>query len=398
MKEYIPFFILLFAKVTILISCSNSENPTSSYNDVNRIIAITNGTLIDGTGSDPIPDALIIIKDRNIMTVGKTSSLDTLAGATLIDVQGSYILPGFINSHVHGVFNEDILKEWAKSGVTTVRDVGTIQAPEEAFSKRNNFLNDNENARLVAAGPIVTTVNGYGMYPVTSPADAEEKINWLIDAGADLIKIAIEDDLQGQTWPMLSLDEIEVICQTAHNKNKRVAAHISRNKHLYLAIKGGVDDVNHMAINEVPDSLISFMIEKDIYWIPTLELWKGVSEMYSINWIDIAKSNLQRFVQAGGKVALGTDYDGYITSFDLGMPITEMKLLQDAGMTSMDIITAGTKHAAYVCDQGNDLGTIKPGKIADLIVVNDNPLDDLEALLNIQIVIKDGKIITNSKR
>jgi imidazolonepropionase-like amidohydrolase len=75
-----------------------------------------------------------------------------------------------------------------------------------------------------------------------------------------------------------------------------------------------------------------------------------------------------------------------------------MKLLQDAGMTSMDIITAGTKHAAYVCDQGNDLGTIKPGKIADLIVVNDNPLDDLEALLNIQIVIKDGKIITNSKR
>ncbi len=144
--------------------------------------------------------------------------------------------------------------------------------------------------------------------------------------------------------------------------------------------------------------LISFMTEKDIYWIPTLELWKGVSEMYSINWIDIAESNLQRFVQAGGKVALGTDYDGYITPFELGMPITEIKLMQEAGMTPMDIIVAGTKHAAHVCDHGYDLGTIEPGKIADIIVVNDNPLDDLEALLNIQIVIKDGKIITNSKQ
>jgi imidazolonepropionase-like amidohydrolase len=140
------------------------------------------------------------------------------------------------------------------------------------------------------------------------------------------------------------------------------------------------------------------MTEKDIYWIPTLELWKGVSEMYSINWIDIAESNLQRFVQAGGKVALGTDYDGYITPFELGMPITEIKLMQEAGMTPMDIIVAGTKHAAHVCDHGYDLGTIEPGKIADIIVVNDNPLDDLEALLNIQIVIKDGKIITNSKQ
>ena len=201
MKEYISFLILLFTLVLYFISCINSEIPISGNNDVNRIIAIINGTLIDGTGSDPIPDALIIIKDRNIMFVGRSSDLDTLAGATLIDVHGSYILPGFINSHVHGAFNENNLKESAKSGVTTVRDVGTIQSPEEAYSKRNTFLNDNKNARLVAAGPSVTTVNGYGMYPVTSPTDAEQKINWLIDAGADLIKIAIEDDLQGRTCP-----------------------------------------------------------------------------------------------------------------------------------------------------------------------------------------------------
>jgi imidazolonepropionase-like amidohydrolase len=135
------------------------------------------------------------------------------------------------------------------------------------------------------------------------------------------------------------------------------------------------------------------MIQKDMYWIPTLELWAGVSDMFSINWIEIAKSNLQRFVQAGGKVALGTDYDGYVTPFDLGMPITEMKLMQEAGMTPMQILVSATRHSSYVCDLENELGTIEEGKIADIIIVDGNPLEDLEALLNIQMVFHNGVII-----
>ena len=184
-----------------------------------------------------------------------------------------------------------------------------------------------------------------------------------------------------------------MICQTAHYRNKRVAAHISRASHLDMAIEGGVDDVVHMIIDNLPDSLISLMIQDDIYWVPTLELWAGVSDMYSINWIDIAKSNLHRFVQAGGKVAMGTDYDGYITPFDLGMPITEMKLMQEAGMTPMQIIIAGTINAASVCDLENELGTIEAGKIADIIIVDGNPLEDLEYFSNVQMVIHNGEII-----
>jgi imidazolonepropionase-like amidohydrolase len=95
------------------------------------------------------------------------------------------------------------------------------------------------------------------------------------------------------------------------------------------------------------------------------------------------------------KVALGTDYDGYTTPFDLGMPITEMKLMREAGMTPMQIIISGTKHGAYVCGLENELGTIEPGKIADIIILKDNPLDDLEALLNVQMVIHNGEIITD---
>lgn len=362
--------------------------------DGDSCIAITNGILMDGTGSEPLQDAIILIEGEYIKSVGTGSGLEIPAGTEIVDVQGSYILPGFMNTHVHSGYVESNLREWAISGVTTVRDVGNFATtPEEGFSIRDSLLQDNRNARLVAAGPLVTTVGGYGNYPVTSPDDAEETINELIDAGADLIKIAIEDNLQGRTWPMLSMEEIIRITQTAHSRNKLVTAHISRSHHLDRAIQGGVDDVNHMIVNGVPDSLVAAMIEMDMYWVPTLELWDGVSGLHHLSWDITAKNNLGRFVEAGGKVALGTDYDGYVTPFDLGMPITEIRLMEESGMTPMQIIVAGTKHAAHVCDLEDELGTIEPCKIADIIVVNGNPLDSLEFLLDIRMVIHNGEII-----
>jgi imidazolonepropionase-like amidohydrolase len=284
------------------------------------VTALTNGVLIDGTGSKPMPNAVVVFEDEYIVSVGTESSLEIPIAATIIDVQESYILPGLMNVHVHSGYSDNNLKEWAQSGITTVRDLGNfVHTPVQAFSTRDALTSDNENSRMVAAGPIVTTVGGYGNYPVTSPEDAEKKINELIDAGADLVKIAIEDDLQQRTWPMLSMDEITMIVQTAHNKSKRVAAHISRSKHLDMAIRGGVDDVVHMVIDDLPDSLITLMIDKDMYWVPTLELWDGVSKLFPISWDITAKNNLRRFIEAGGKVALGTDYDGYVFQFELGM-------------------------------------------------------------------------------
>ena len=207
--------ILLFSPVLLflLAVCNENTGPTSSNNNVKGTFAITNGFLIDGSGSNPIPNSIVIIQDGLIQSVGTNSTLDIPSGVEIIDLQGSYILPGLMNTHVHSGYVENNLKVWANSGVTTVRDIGNLNSsPAAGFSARNLLLTDNENARLVAAGPLVTTVGGYGNYPVTSPGDAEQKTNGLIDAGADLIKIAIEDNLQGRTWPMLSMDEIKMIC------------------------------------------------------------------------------------------------------------------------------------------------------------------------------------------
>jgi len=137
----------------------------------------------------------------------------------------------------------------------------------------------------------------------------------------------------------------------------------------------------------VPDELIQRMVNENVYWVPTLELWKCTGSG------NIAISNLRRFVDAGGKVALGTDFEGYTCDWDLGMPITEINAMWEAGMTPMQIIVAATKHAAYVCNLEDELGTLEKGKIADLFVVNGNPVEDINALLDVRMVIHEGEII-----
>jgi imidazolonepropionase-like amidohydrolase len=394
MKKYA--LLLLFFPISFICwtSCKESDDPASSNGEAAPAFALTNCVLIDGTGAAPVSGAVVLVEGGYFSSVGTDSTLHVPGGIDTIDLQGWYVLPGFMNTHVHSGYEVSNLREWARRGVTTVRDLGDFQhSPSESYSIRDELLKDNRNARLVAAGPLVTTVGGYGNYPVSSPVDAGLKVNGLIDAGADLIKIAIEDDLQGRRWPMLSMDEIQMIVQSAHARSRRVSAHISRSRHLAMAIQGDVHDLAHMAVDTLPDSLIAATVQNDIYWVPTMELWDGVSDLHSVNWDVIAKSNLGRFVQAGGKVALGTDYDGYTTPFELGMPIHEMRLMQEAGMTPMQIIMAGTRHAAHVCNRENDLGTIEAGKIADLLVVDGNPLEDLGNLLNVQMVIHNGVII-----
>jgi imidazolonepropionase-like amidohydrolase len=114
--------------------------------------------------------------------------------------------------------------------------------------------------------------------------------------------------------------------------------------------------------------------------------------MYNLTWDIRAIENLRRFVAAGGQVATGTDYAGHACEFELGMPLKEMKLMQAAGMTPMQIILAGTRNAAQVCGL-NRHGTLEPGNVADVLVVDGDPLIDLDALKRTYLVIHNGERI-----
>ncbi|MEJ2559996.1 MAG: amidohydrolase family protein [Anaerolineae bacterium] len=358
-------------------------------------LALIHGTLIDGTGTDPLPDAALVIQEGRILAVGPHAEVEVPIDAKIIDLQGATILPGFINAHVHLGYSEHNLQAWAEAGVTTVRDLGTAPA-SDLFSRRDELLKDNRNARLVAAGPLVTVPDGYPMVPwglqglaVTSAQDAALKVNQLLDDGADVIKIALESGYLFETnIPVLSAQEAATVVKVAHERGTMVSAHVTAAQDLGLALDAGVDDIAHMVTNNLSHQLIEGMLKNDVYWVPTLELWKGVGGLDRQ-----AVANLRKFVEAGGKVALGTDYAGYSSEFDLGMPITEMELMGEAGMTPMQIILAGTQNAAHVCNLDRELGTLETGKIADVLVVDGNPLEDIHALTDARIVIHNGVVI-----
>lgn len=394
--------LLAFAFLLIFVSACESQTSSVQVNDASQnrppaTLALVNGLLIDGTGNVPIANAVIVINGDRITAVGTSTQVSIPPNTPTIDVQSAAILPGFINAHVHQAYNKETLEAWAQSGVTTVRDLGALpdeNNPSDLFAFRDEVSQDPQYARLVAVGPMITAPDGYGSLPVISSEHAQQTINDLLDDGADLIKIMVEDQLQGRSWPMLSAAEITAIVETAHARNVPVSAHISRSAHLKIALETDVDDVAHMIVDELSDELITQMIEKDVYWEPTLELWECVGVLHNMMATHLRTiENLRRFAEAGGKVALGTDYGGYRCNFDLGMPTTEIELMRQADMTPMQIIVAATQNAAHVCNLDADIGTLEAGKIADILVVNGDPLADLQALTNVQMVIHNGVII-----
>ena len=377
------FFIVLLAAVLLMFCSCGAET--------SDVLALYNCRIIDGNGGTPVDNGVIVIKGDKIDNIGAAKEVSIPWDCKKLDLEGASILPGFINSHVHKAYDAVTLQNWLKGGVTTVRDLGPF-SNSDYIKKRDEFNRDLQNARIIAATPLITKPGGYGGLFVESPEDAAAKVNGLIDYGADIIKIALEDDLQGRTWPMMSPEEAKSIVAAAHARNKRVSAHVSHVRNLPVAIDAGVDDIAHMVVEPMENELINKIVEKDIYWVPTLELWQGVSKIHSLDWDSIAADNLSRFFKAGGKVALGTDFAGYICSFDKGFPITEVTLLKKAGLSNMDIIVAATKNAAYVSDREKHLGTLEKGKIADCIVITGNPLENMELLKEPQMVIHNGKI------
>lgn len=346
-------------------------------------IALVGSTLIDGTGADPLPDAALVIQGSCIVALGPRAEVAIPSDAQVIELDGATIVPGFFDAHVHNTYYSPFnLRTWARAGVTTVRDLGA-RLGTPYFDLRDQLATDPLNARIVSAGPLVTVPGGYPNVPnhflslaITSTEDARLQITALIDAGAEVIKITLVGGL-----PSLSPEEAATIVQTAHERGIPVTVHATDSRQLELALDAGVDDVAHMSMDPVSDETIRRMVNANVYWVSTLEALDGEGS-----------DNLRRFVEAGGQVALGTDA-GYLAGLEVGMSLDEITLMEAAGMTPMQIIVAATRNGARVCRLDDRLGTLEVGKLADVLVVDGDPLQDLGALENVRLVIHGGVII-----
>ncbi len=379
--------LLLFA--LLLAGCAS----TTALEDTSVLI---NGTLIDGTGSVPIPNAVLVIQGERILAVGPRENIKIPRGANVIDLAGATILPGFINAHVHFAFNEQNLQAWAQGGVTTVRDEGitTSRGLDELMKWRDESNQKPERARLVSAGYMMTVPKGYGDLFVSSPEEAHEKVLEELGAGADLIKISMEDGYAGRSGlPKLTDAEIAAIISAAHERGRLVSGHITQAKYLAILVKAGVDDIAHNAYDPVPDEVWQEMVAKDIYMTPTFTVFRNYGAS-----IATCVRNLKNFLAQDGQVALGNDYGGGPGKFELGIPMYEIEQMSEAGMTPMQIIVASTKNAAVVSGIDDQVGTLERGKIADVLVISGDPLWDLQNLLNVRMVIHNGTVIRNENK
>lgn len=243
-------------------------------------------------------------------------------------------------------------------------------------------------ARLAVAGPILTVPDGYPIavnhFPsltVTSPEDAAEKTTFLTGQGVDVVKTA----LVASGLPSLSEEELSAIARSAHQHGRRVRVHQTDYRSLQMAVNAGVDVVDHSEAEWVTDALIGQMVEKQMVWVPTLK----VTQVFF--HIDTSPT-IQRFVQAGGRVAMGTDA-GYYDFLGIGLPVYELEFLARSGLDPMQVIVAATRNSAYACGIEDEVGTVAPGKSADLLAVSGDPLQDMHALEKARLVIRRGVVI-----
>lgn len=359
--------------------------PPATPTQAPETIALVNGILIDGTGSEPVQDAAVVIKGNQIVAVGPRNQIEIPNNTQIIDVQGGSILPGLIDAHVHYAFSN--ADRWAHAGITTVRSLG--ESGWGSVCERKDT--EGNNARIVSAGPLMTVPRGYPIWlfgssaalAIDSPEAARRWATRLLGPGLceDVIKVALEGE------PQLTDEELQAIVEVAHEQGTIVSAHVIYERDLDKALAAGVDDIAHMIRDTLSDEVIDQMIARNVYFVPTLKIFSLLG-LASLN-----DDNLQRFVAAGGEVAVGTDYNN--PRFPEDMYLLEMEMMQDAGMTPMQVIIAATKNGAHVCNLENEIGTLQSGKMADILVVAGNPLEDLKALADVRLVIHGGVVIRN---
>lgn len=412
----------------------SSAEQTSLSQD---ILVIKNGMVIDGTGVDPIENGAVIVRGNRIQAVGKTADLVFPSTADIIDAKGQTILPGIINSHVHHAGPHEQRRRFLEAGVTSVCDLGSPQEEISLFQETQGA--EGPTARGFYAGRIVTAPGGYpdGLgrsqgfnYEVSTPLEATKAVVDLVNQGAVVIKIALDPSWNFENpLPMLDSQTTQAIVREAHSQGKLVRAHMILLPSFQRAIQDGIDVVEHMPfplrwppdeekkemldndqsidsffIDYFPEygTLLPRMAEQGIIMVPTVSTLlgnmylKANPTLHERFVVMVILDIIRRFRAAGGVIAMGNDFNGRFIKEH--MPLMEMRALLDAGLTPMEVIEAGTRLAARICGQEKELGTLEPGKLADIIIIDGNPLTDIEAFSRISHVIIDGKSAVSSHR
>ncbi|MBA2432158.1 MAG: amidohydrolase family protein [Chthoniobacterales bacterium] len=417
-----------------------AQQSAPSPNDKTQVV-IHAGALLDRPGKEPRRNATVIVADGKIASV-QDGFAEPPAGATVIDLRNRFVLPGLIDCHVHltsdraGV--EGQLAEVSESvasrsyeaawnarktldaGFTTVRNLGSR---DEVTLALRDAINKGWTVgpRILDAGTSISTTSGH-MDPTLGyreelhasvdrhdntcdgADDCRQAVRKQIRRGVDVIKIATTGGVNSRIGAGLGAqmfdDEAKAIVETARLYGKKVAVHAHGNDGVLMALRAGAHSIEHGTM--LDDEALKLFRSTGAYYVPTLSTVNGYLERLAANpdayapdvkkkieWrIGITGESLRKAVPAGVKIAFGTDAG--VSKH--GRNADEFELMVKHGMTPASAIQAATTNAADLLGMADQVGSLEPGKRADLIAVEGDPLADVTVLKRVGFVMKDGKV------
>lgn len=374
---------------------------------------LANARVIDGTGAAPSATRSVHIRDGKLVAISEDA-----APAGAIDLHGSYLLPGFIDAHSH-IEDPASAERALLSGVTTTRVLGdaylkgiaTRDLVRQGDTPGPEMLASAGHVRPVLGEAFILSFPQFGRYlhaPLTGADQVGVVVRAVIARGADVIKVgASERAGLAQTDPRrpeLSFEEISAAVREAGAKGIFVAAHSHGADGVNAAVRAGVRSIEHGTYAD--EATLPLMKQKGTFWVPTLAVMSPLGDPRGDSAEDIAlqlrtyhmmkplREGVRRAHALGIPVATGTD--GTYGDGDATARIRiahEIEELVKSGYTPLEAITAATGTAARLLGIDSRTGTIAPGKEADLVVVDRNPLEDTTTLFEPMLVVSNGKVV-----
>ena len=401
-------------------------------------------TLIDGTGAAPVPDAAVLINDGRITAAGPRQAVSWPAHADIIDLSGCTLLPGLIDGHDHlashgyafaqrwglheplstaHLRTAAVLRQTLATGYTTIRDaagldIGFKLAVEEGLIA---------GPRLMLAVNIISPTGGIGdrvspsghdccvVLDPTLPLgvangihEVQQVVRSMVRAGADVIKCATTGGASsrpghGPKDIAFTKDEMHALVEESHALGRRVMCHALGGPGLRMAIEAGVDSIEHGCYLDEDPELIPMMVERGTFFVPTLTVYVFHRELSAPHVRARGRelylhhiASVQKALEAGVKIVAGTDAGGH----EHNINAQELQYLVEAGLSPLQALQAATGWAAACLGLERELGTVTPGKRADLVALDGNPLQNITLLQDVQhikLVFQGGELCVDRR-